>query len=348
MDSLPHRLEKKRIKADSVNFDGMNATLTSITLTLEEQKVIDFAREFYAQNGQVPPIRRLCRECNISAPWFYRKFGSLESFVEKVGLKVDKETSVRIRSTRKATRKHAGTRKPKPYQDSNPAMVVEGEGPKPRTASTFEEIQHNREVEEEARKERLEKTRVFASQIELLALDPDPEVSNPALDALSNILPVILKRKYGIQASLKDLVEAEHTLRQAQETRKKLHEKEIQLDDLSRKQEDERVQIKGEWEEIQQARKQNPQTIALQELVKTMQGEKKVLIDNLNEACSVNRNFRMVAIAWLGVLEQCGSCQKRFIRLLNPFPQVRAWFLGGQWGALSFETIDTSRLPSRT
>jgi len=326
----------------------VNATLTSITLTPEEQKVIDFAREFYAQNGQVPPIRRLCRECNISAPWFYRKFGSLETFVEKAGLKLDVATKERISSTRKATKRRTRKKRPTLHRDSNPAMVVEGESPKQQAAPTFEEISRAREVEEEARKERLEKTRVFASQIELLALDPDPEVSNPALDALSNILPVILKRKYGIQASLKDLVEAEHTLRQAQETRKKLHEKEIQLDGLSRKQEDERVQIKGEWEKIRQARKQNPQTIALQELVKTMQGEKKVLIDNLNEACSVNRNFRIVAIAWLGVLEQCGSCQKRFIQVLNPFPQVRAWFLRGQWGALSFEAIDMSRLPSRT
>jgi len=226
------------------------------------------------------------------------------------------------------------------HRDSKLATTVEGEGPRQRSAPTFEEIQRGREVEEEARKERLEDTRVFASQIELLALDPDPEVGNPVLDSLSNILPVILKRKYGIQASLKDLVEAGHTLRQAQEARKKLREKEIQLDKLLMKNEVERLEIKGEWEKIRAGRALDPEKKALREDVKKSLEKERILTDRLNEIYADYKNFRILFVSLLGATTQCDGCRQRFVQNLKPYGDAQEWLASGKWSLLSYETIN--------
>lgn len=320
MDSLPHRLEKKRIKADSVNFDDMNATFTPLTLMPEEQKVIDFAREFYAQNGQVPPIRRLCRECNISAPWFYRKFGSLESFVEKTGLKLDVASKERISSTRKATKRRTRKKRPTLHRDSNPAMVVEGESPKQQAAPTFEEIQQNLKDEEEARQQRLENIGKFAAQIEILALDGDPKISGPVIDALSGVVPTILEHKYHIEASLKDLIEANDVLHQAQKERKKLRAKEIQLDGYAKKVQADRERLKADSDKG-----------ALFRRVESLEAEKRVLTSQVNEARIVYENYRRVFSGFCATVFKCKACGPRFLGYMESYPEANAWLLKGEW-----------------
>jgi AcrR family transcriptional regulator len=292
-------------------------------------------------------VRRICRETNLTSPRFYRLFGSLESLVEQAGLKVDRETLERIRSTRKATKRRIRRKSQRSSRIQIPATTVEGESQEPPAASTFETIQQSLEAEEEARQRRLEDIGKFAAQIEILALDGDPKISGPVLDALSSVVPTILLKKYGVEATIKDLIEAGHTLRQVQEARKKLRAKETHLDGLLKKHEDERVQIQGEREKIRQARKLDPEKIALQDHVKTLQGEKKVLIDNLNETVNNNKRFRLAVMGLLTVIGECGSCKKRFQRIFEPYPDLMKWLLEGQW-SLSFEFIDTSKLPSRT
>jgi hypothetical protein len=289
----------------------------------------------------------VCREANLTPPRFYRVFKNLEGFCERAGIKIDRETLVRIKGTRKATRQRTRGRSQGACRDSTPTMTVKSESTVWSAPPTFEEIQQNLKDEEEARQLRLENVGKFAAQIEILALDGDPQISDPVVDALSGVVPSILKKRFGVDASLKDLVEASDVLHQARELKQELRAKEIQLDGLLKKHEQERLEIQDEWEKIRQARKLDPGKVALQNNVKTLQGEKKVLIDDLNEAFNDNKRFRLAVVDLLTVIGECNSCKKRFHQVLEPYPDLKKWLLDGKW-ALSFEVIDMSRLPSRT
>ncbi len=292
-------------------------------------------------------MRRICREADLSSPRFYRLFGSLESLVERAGLKLDSETKQRIRSTRKASRKHSRKKKRTPKQDSTPIVTVESESTEQSATSIFEELQENLETEEEARQSRLENIGRFAGQIEMLALNDNPEISQPVLDALYNVVPTILQKKHNVTMSIKDLIQANQLLHQVQQKEKRLREKEFQLGGLAEKLEVEKQQIQSEWESIKQERKNDPEKASLQKHVDELEGREKVLTDRLAETYANNKNFRLVVNSFLAAICYCDACGARFRRNMTPYKQVLEWLYNGQWMLLTFETLDPSRLVSR-
>lgn len=275
-------------------------------------------------------MRRISRETGLTAPKIYRTFGSLESLIERAGLKVDKETLKRIKSTRKATRRRVKKTLQKAVPKFKNICSQPSGNIKQSAAPTFEKIQEDLETEQEAHKSRLEKVQKFAEEVEALALDGAPEVSGPVLDALCNILPTILQKKYGVPFSLKDLLEADHTLHQVEKERKELRAEQLQLDGMRRKNEAERLEIRCEWEKL----KANPEKTALKQRVERLQGEKRALTSKLGEAFDYKRKAIFVFNALLETITPCNSCVVRFSQLMNPYPDEWKWFKDGEWSRL--------------
>ena len=281
----------------------------------------------------------------MSPPRFYRLFGSLEGLCEKAGIKLDRETKERIKGTRKATRRRV-KKKRIIHRDSNPAVTVESV--KQPTASIYEEIQRDLDTESEARENRLMNVGRFAGEIQTLALSADAQISEPVLDALHNVLPAVLKQKYGVEATLKDLLGSQEFLRQVQKREKKLREKEFQLDGLGQKLEQKEQRIQTEWENIKKERKRDPGKAALQVRVNELEQNEKVLQDMLNEVYVRDKNFRLIATTFLFSISQCEKCRTLAINSLKLHPQVLEWFLERKWMTLSFDTLDASKLLSQT
>jgi peptide subunit release factor RF-3 len=262
----------------------------------------------------------VCREANLTPPRFYRVFKNLEGFCERAGIKIDRETLVRIKGTMKATKRRTRKKRPTLHRDSNPAMVVEGESPKQQAAPTFEEIQQNLKDEEEARQQRLENIGKFVAQIEILALDGDPKISGPVIDALSSVIPTVLEKKFGVEATLKDLIEANDVLHQAQKERKKLRSKEIQLDGYAKK-------VQADWEKL----RADSDKGALFQRVESLEAERRVLTSQVNEARIVYENYRRVFSGFCATVFKCKACGPRFLGYMESYPEANAWLLKGDW-----------------
>jgi len=313
---------------------------------LEEEQAISFIRRFHEETGQIPSVRRICRETDLTVPRFYRMFGSLENLVEKAGLKLDKETKERIKSTRKASRKRVRKSRRKTNPRDSPSPIVESvEQP---ATSIFEELQENLQTEEEARKSRLENIGRFAGQIEILALNDNPEISQPVLDALYNIVPTILEQKHNVTMTIKDLLEADQLLHQVRKREKRLLQKQKEFASEATKLELEKIQVRKEWENIKKERKRDPGKAALQVRVNELEQNEKVLQDMLNEVYVRDKNFRVIANTFLFSISQCEKCRTFAINSLKLHPQVLEWFLEQKWLTLSFDTLDASRLGCQT
>lgn len=249
----------------------------------EEEKIIEFVRDFVQKRGAIPSIRRICRECDVSPPWLYRRFGSLESLCEKVGVKVDREMRSRLKRSKKTTKHRVkkAMKKMAPKEQAPP--TIESDMPEPSPAPTFETIQQNLKDEESARQERLENVEKFATQIQVLVMDENPEISNIAMDALAGVLPTILEHKFGVKAPLKDLLEAPRTLAEIRKEREKLRKKEIQLSGISEKVRAERVDLQLEWEKVKNIHEKG----VLLQRIEQLERENKVCVRQLNEAREV-------------------------------------------------------------
>jgi hypothetical protein len=215
----------------------------------------------------------------LSAPRFYRAFGSLESFCEKAGVKLDKETLKRMKETARATRRHA-------KKSVKKAVATHVEKPTPESkhceqrTPTFELMQEDLATEREAHESRKERAQQFAHEMKILALNGDPEISDPIVDALCfEVLPTVLEREFGVSFTLEELCQAELTLRQVQEERERLHEKELELDGYAKKVEAERLQVQKERQRIEAI----PDKAELQKQIERLLAWNKTLADRNEE-----------------------------------------------------------------
>ena len=302
------------------------------------EKALDFVRRFHQETGQVPSVRRICRAADLSPPRFYRLFGSLESLVERSGLKLDRETMARIKSTRKATRKRVKKSKRKYTQKEQPPPAVESGDVEQPHVRAFEEIRENVQDEEEAKDMITEKAQCFAEELKTLALTGHPHVNGPILEALAEVLPLILWYNYDVEATIPDLLVANHTLKQVKKQRKKLRKQQTQLD--------------GERLELESAREllnRDSSKKSLLEHIEKLEWQGKVNIKRFNETYEVLKRFRTLFRELMKVIRKFPDCHKTFVEnMMESHNDVLEWLLSKKWTRLSFEAEGMSRLPSQT
>lgn len=312
--------------------------LGALFTTSDEEKIIKFLQKHVQEKGTTPSVRRLCREANISPSKFYALFGSLESLCEKAGVKLDQGTISRISISAKATRKHVRKAERKRSRVQTPAPSVEGVDDKPAQTSAFEKIEWAREEGEAAHEGIVENAKRFAEELKTLVLGTTDQVSvevNTAiLEALNEVVPVVLFYKYDIMADIPDLLAAKDVLRQARKAREKLRKEKTQMD--------------GERVEIQRARellKRDSDKAALLEHIRKLEWQVKVNIDHFNEAYEVLKRGRVVFRELWSVASKCPNCPSTFVRnMMVSHGDILKWLTSGKYHMrLSFEAEGTPR-----
>jgi hypothetical protein len=246
----------------------------SVYIMVEDDEVFEYLRAYVKREGTAPSVRRFCRDRNTTPPAFYRRYGSMGELLEKAGLPIDERTKQRLQISKKATRKHVRKAERKRSRVQTPAPTVESENCEPQQTPTFALIQEDLVTEQEARESRRERTQQFAGEIKTLALNDDPEISGPIVDALCfEVLPAVLEREFGVSFTLEELCQAELTLREVEKERNKVGE-------LAKKNREERLAIELEWGKV----KRIPEKGELLEHIEQLQKKIKVLTANLNEA----------------------------------------------------------------
>lgn len=301
------------------------------------EKALDFVRRFHQETGQVPSVRRICRAADLSPPRFYRLFGSLESLVERSGLKLDRETKARIKSTRKATRKRSKKSMRKHVQKEQASSIVEsGDVDQPHVRA-FERIRENITDVEEAQDSIRENAGRFAEELKTLVITGHPDVNGPILEALGEVLPHILWFNYDVEATIPDLLAANDTLKQIKKQRKKLRKERSQLD--------------GERLELERARellKRDSDKKSLLEHIEKLEWQRKVNIKRFNETYDAFKRFRTLFRELMQVMRKFPGCQKVFVQnMMESHGDVLKWLTSRKM-RLSFETEGRATRPSRT
>ena len=314
-----------------------------MTLTSEEDKIISFVREFYRQNGEVPSARRICREVNWSPPKLYDRFGSMESICEKADIKIDKRMKNRLKISRKATRKRSKKSVRKHVQNEQTPPVVKSVNDEPAQMSAFEKIEQAREDAEAAHDTIVENAQRFAEELKTLVLGTTDQVSvevnTAVLEALGEVVPVVLFYKYGIMADIPDLLSAKDVLKKVKKEQKKLRKEQIQLDG-------ERLEIQRGWEEL----KRSSDKAALLEHVQKLEWQVKVKTDHFNEAYEVLKRGRVVFRELWSVASKCPNCPSTFVRnMMASHGDILEWLTSGKYHMrLSFESEGTPNLGHQT
>jgi len=309
----------------------------------EEDKIISFVREFYRQNGEVPSARRICREVNWSPPKLYDRFGSMESICEKADIKIDKRMKNRLKISRKATRKRSKKSVRKHVQNEQTPPVVKSVNDEPAQMSAFEKIKKAREDAEAAHDTIVENAQRFAEELKTLVLGTTDEVSVEAntaiLEALGEVVPVVLFYKYDIAASVPDLLAANDVLHQVQEERKKLNDEE-------KKNVAERADIAKEWERL----KRDSDKASLLERVEKLEWQVKVNADHFHETYEVLKRARVLFRELWSVASKCPNCPSTFVQNMTvSHRDILDWVTSGKYHMkLSFETEGAPKLGYRT
>jgi AcrR family transcriptional regulator len=323
--------------------------------TSDEEKIIKFLQKYVQEKGTTPSVRRLCREASISPSKFYALFGSLESLCERAGVKLDQGTIARISISEKATRKHVRKAERKHAQHGvkkldvcraiseaqTRAPPVEGADDEPAQTSTFEKIEWAREEGEAAQDRVKEHVQQFIEELKTLVLGTTDQVSvevNTAiLEALNEVIPVVLFYKYDIMADIPDLLAAKDVLRQVKKERKKLRKEQIQLD--------------GERNEIQQARellKRDSDRAALLSHVEKLEWQIKVNTKRYDEVYGAFKKLRTLFWELMPVIRRFPPCQKVFVEnMMQNHGDVLKWLTSGGMH-LNFETEGTPKLGHQT
>jgi len=304
--------------------------LGALFTTSDEEKIIKFLQKHVQEKGTTPSVRRLCREANISPSKFYVLFGSLESLCERAGVKLDQGTISRISISAKATRKHVRKAERKRSKVQTRAPSVEGADDEPVQTSSLEKIEWAREEGEAAHDSIVENAQRFAEELKTLVLGTTDEVSvevnTAVLEALNEVVPVILFYKYDIMADIPDLLAAKDVLRQARKEREKLRKEQIQLD--------------GERLEIQHARellKRDSDKKSLLERVEKLEWRMKVDIKRFTETYDGFKQFRTLFRELMPVIRRFPPCQKAFVQnMMENHNDVLKWLTSGGM-RLSFE-----------
>jgi len=315
--------------------------LGALFTTSDEEKIIKFLQKHVQEKGTTPSVRRLCREANISPSKFYALFGSLESLCEKACVKLDQGTISRISISAKATRKHVRKAERKRSRVQTPAPSVEGADDKPAQTSAFEKIEWAREEGEAAHEGIVENAKRFAEELKTLVLGTTDEVSvevnTAVMEALNEVLPVILMYKYDIMADISDLLVAKDVLRQARKAREKLRKEQIQLD--------------GERLEIRHARellRRDSDKKSLLEYLEKLEWQMKVNTKRFNETYDSFKRFRTLFRELMPVIRKFPPCQQVFVQnMMENHDDVLNWLTSGGM-RLSFETEDKPKLGYRT
>ncbi|MCJ7632641.1 hypothetical protein MUP77_09655 [Candidatus Bathyarchaeota archaeon] len=311
-----------------------------MTLTSEVEKALDFARRYHQETGNIPSVRRVCREANLTPPRFYRVFKNLEGFCERAGIKIDRETLVRIKGTRKATKRRTREKRRQLPRDPNPPAppTVESQNIEMETESTFEKLQQGLKDKEAAQGSIRENARKFAEEFKTLALTGHPDVNGPILEALGEVMPSVLFYKYDIAADIQDLLSANDVLHQVQEERKKLNDEE-------KKNATERADIAKEWERL----KRDSDKASLLEHVEKLEWQRKVNTNRFNETYDALKRFRVTFRELWKIASKCPDCPKTFMQnMMASHGDILEWITSGKYTRLSFETEDKPRLPGRT
>lgn len=287
----------------------------------EDDEVFEYLRAYVKKEGTAPSVRKFCRDRNTTPPAFYRRYKSMPKLLEKAGLPVDERTKARLLISKKATRKHVQKAERKRSRVQTPGPTVESENHEPQRPPTFALIQEDLETEQEARESRKERIQQFVDEVKTLALNDDPEISGPIVDALCfEALPTILEKEFGVSFTLEELCQAELTLRQVQEERKRLHAKEIQLDGYVKKFQAERERLRMDSDKG-----------ALFQRVESLEAENRVLRSRLNEARLLYDNYRIVFQCFLNAVKPCRDCFTRVLNGMESHPEANAWLLRGDW-----------------
>jgi hypothetical protein len=265
----------------------------------------------------------------------------MESICEKADIKIDKRMKNRLKISRKATRKRSKKSVRKHVQNEQTPPVVKSVNDEPAQTSAFEKIEEAREDAEAADDTIVENAQRFAEELKTLVLGTTDEVSvevnTAVMEALNEVIPVILLYKYDIMADIPDLLVAKDVLKQVKKERKKLRKQQTQLN--------------SERLEIQRARellKRDSDKAALLERVERLEWEKKVSVNRFNETYDAFKQFRTLFREIMPVIRKFPDCQEVFMQnMMKSHDDVLKWLTSGGM-RLSFETEGTPRLGRRT
>jgi len=302
----------------------------------EEAKIIEYLRAYVKREGTAPSVRKFCRDQNMTPPAFYRRYVSMGKLLEKAGLPIDERTKQRFLISKKATRKHVRKAERKRAKVQTPAPTVESEKYEQQTP-TFALIQEDLATKQEVHENLKERAQQFADEMKTLALNDDPEISGPIVDMLCfTVLPKVLEKEFGVSFTLEELCQAELTLRKVQEEWKKLEAKELQLDGYAKKVQADRERLKADSDKG-----------ALFRRVESLEVEKRVLTNQLNEAIRCYDNYRIVFSGFWATVFKCKACSARFLGYMESYPEANAWLLRGDWRKEKLKFLN-SRLSHQT
>jgi len=309
----------------------------------EDDKIIEYIKAYVKREGTAPSVRKFCRDQNTTAPAFYRRYGSMVKLLERAGLPIDERTKARLLISKKATRIRVRKAERKRSRAQTRAPSVEGADDEPAQTSTFEKTEWAREEGETAQDRVKEHVQQFIEELKTLVFGTTDEVSVQAntaiLEALNEVMPVVLFYKYDIMADIPDLLAAKDVLRQVKKERKKLHKERTQLDS-------ERQEIQGARELL---KRDNDKT-ALLEHVQKLEWQVKVKTDHFNEAYEVLKRGRVAFRELWSVASKCPNCPSTFVRnMMVSHGDILEWLISGKYHMrLSFEDEGTSKLGRQT
>jgi hypothetical protein len=293
----------------------------------EEERIVEYLKAYVKREGTLPTIRRLCRDMNTTAPTFKAQHGSLLQFCEEHGIPIDEQTRARMKLTVEATSKRVKKAERKRHRDSKPSPPVESVNAESVRTPTFELIREDLAIERKAHESCKKRAKQFTKEIKVLALNKDPEISGPIVDALCfEALPTVLEKEFGVSYTLDELCQVELTLRQVQEERERLHAKQIELDDYAKRVEADRLQVQEERRRIEAI----PDKAELQKQVERLLAWNKLLVDKNDEIYVNNKNLRTVNNCLLTSIANCEACKAKFQQMMAPYKEASEWFLKGR------------------
>jgi len=146
-----------------------------------KDSVIEYFKKYYDQRKKTPPARQIFK--HFSKAKFYQTFS--KGIMEACELAEIPVPEARIKRTERAV------------QASKKKRFAEAT----KQATPWEDLKQSYKREEDERRLRKQMSEELAKQVRKLATDPNKEIRGPVLDALEKVLPIILKRCYGITLS---------------------------------------------------------------------------------------------------------------------------------------------------
>ena len=155
-----------------------------------KRAIIEFTKKYYKRYKKGPSVRTILKkfkgERRIQER-FYHIFGGIANACKQAEIPISEE---QIKQTRKALK----TRKKKRVAEAQAAP------------SDYLKQSYERQITEERRREEFAQKR--AEELAMLVQDPNKAISDPVVNAIENTaLPVLLEKKYGIEATVSEILE---------------------------------------------------------------------------------------------------------------------------------------------